>query len=65
MSMTKKDFEVIAKGMRFAWARGDLKDLGLNRLAVDLGQGFQQSNPRFNMTTFLNACGVMEKKSHD
>ena len=55
--MTRKDYELIAEQLRYAWARGDLTQEGLNKLADGLADGFKRDNSRFDYEKFLNACG--------
>lgn len=59
--MTRKDYELIAEQLRYAWARGDLTQEGLNKLADGLAGSFKQGNPRFDYGRFFNACGYYRK----
>ena len=59
--MTRKDYELIAEQLRHAWARGDLTQEGLNKLADGLADGFKRDNSRFDYEKFLNACGYYRK----
>ncbi len=56
--MSKKNYEIIARALRFSWARGDLTQVGLNKLAEALGEDFKARTPRFDLGKFLNSCGV-------
>lgn len=56
--MSKKNYEIIAHALRFSWARGDLTQVGLNKLAEALGEDFKARTPRFDLGKFLNSCGV-------
>ena len=60
--MTRKDYELVAEQLRFAWARGDLTQGGVNNLATGLADGFKRDNPRFDYGKFLNACGYYRKE---
>lgn len=60
--MTRKDYELVTEQLRFAWARGDLTQGGVNKLAEGLADGFKRDNPRFDYGKFLNACGCYRKE---
>lgn len=60
--MTRKDYELVAEQLRFAWARGDLTQRGINNLATGLADGFKRDNPRFDYGKFLNACGYYRQE---
>ena len=59
--MTRKDYKLIAEQLRCAWARGDLTQEGLNKLADCLVDSFKRDNSRFDYGRFLNACGYYRK----
>jgi hypothetical protein len=59
--MTKVEYELIAEEIRFSWARGELTQLGLNRLSEGLAEKFKQRNERFDVGRFLNSCGWYRK----
>lgn len=61
--MTRKDYELVAEHLRFAWARGELTQGEVNYLAVGLADGFKRDNPRFDRERFLNACGYYRKET--
>lgn len=61
--MTRKDYELVAEQLRFAWARGELTQEGLNNLAEGLADGFKRDNQRFDRERFLNACGYYRKEA--
>lgn len=63
--MTRKDYELVAEQLRFAWARGDLAQEGLNKLANGLAYSFKRNNLRFDYEKFLNACGYYRKGDDD
>ena len=60
--MTRKDYELVAEQLRFAWARGELTQEGVNNLATGLADGFKRDNPRFDYGKFLNARGHDRKE---
>ena len=63
--MTKKDYELIAQGLRLA---GDVTETSghygvesaLALAATILADSLERQNPRFNRELFLKACGVSE-----
>ena len=70
MSMTKKDFEAIAKAIKkqtdtvSSWTGGegtiDRQDMAmdiLRRTAGDMCDHFRTSNPNFDRGRFMTACG--------
>ncbi len=64
--MVRKYSEIVAEQLRFAWARGDLTQGGLNNLATGLADSFKRDNPRFDhkrREEFLNACGYYRKEA--
>ena len=63
--MTRKDYELVAEQLRFAWARGDLTQEGLNKLANGLAYNFKRNNLRFDYEKFLNDCGYYRKGDDD
>lgn len=59
--MTKRDFELIAEVMDDL----DGSEIGLSRgthnaIAEALADAFSRTNPRFNRSRFLKACGAMD-----
>ncbi len=63
--MSRKHYEMLAEELRFAWARGELTQAGLNNLAEGLARKFKQDNPRFNLCKFLNSCGYYRKDENN
>lgn len=64
MSMTKKDYEVIAKAIKKQWdvqveitGTGD-KSMAIHETALRIATGLGHDNPKFDYNKFLNACGV-------
>lgn len=53
MSMTKKDYELIASVVRANHA-----DCGEKTIAYWLADAFADANPKFDYARFLQACGV-------
>lgn len=64
MSMSKKDYETVAKVVRShvdilsANAEDRAYVRAVCRVAIDLATEFGKTNPRFNSDTFLRAAGV-------
>lgn len=56
MSMTKKDYELIALVIRTTNENGDLD--GAVTLAVNFEAVLKKENPKFDGDKFLAACGV-------
>lgn len=56
MSMTKKDYELIALVIRTTNESGDLD--GAVTLAVNFEAVLKKENPKFDGDKFLTACGV-------
>ena len=56
MSMTKTDYEMISKELRYADKQGWTDHIEL--MAESLADTFEASNPKFNRDKFLQACGV-------
>ena len=60
MSMTKKDFEAIARAIRIAHVTYDTPTDAAQRefIAREVAQHCEAANPQFNRARFLAACGV-------
>lgn len=57
MSMTKKDYELIAKVINKMDARDSHNRENMRtEIAIALGQEFLYENHRFNLVKFLDAC---------
>lgn len=61
--MTRKDYEVIAEGIRNTRARGEFQgtaadEATLTEVAKSLAQLLKYENIRFDEDKFLTACGV-------
>ena len=59
MSMSKKDYELIAKSFRFmvnTYERDKQKDV-LFQTAVELSIELKKDNPKFDTLKFIKACG--------
>lgn len=63
MSMSKRDFETVARVLRY---HRDLSKADphaqevLNDVVADLGTAFASANERFDISRFVLACGVPE-----
>lgn len=62
--MTKKHFEAIASKIAAtkAIANTDRERINLQNLACRLADSFEQANPRFDRTRFINACGFLSTR---
>lgn len=67
MTMTKKDYELIAQGIEhelYGWREsagpvwGTEAIKAIEALARELGGRFKAANPKFDNIKFLKACGV-------
>jgi len=61
--MTRKDYELIAEGIRLTRAKADFQgkagdEATLSEVARTLAQLLKYENVRFNEELFLKACGV-------
>lgn len=76
MSMTKKDFEAIARAIqndRKHWsaARGyDMAEIegalsALSSVGESIATYCQQANPQFNRARFLAACGIESERERE
>ena len=54
MSMTKKDYELIARAIYKTQSLGDNHLYVVDMIADEL----QRANPKFNRTRFMQACGI-------
>ena len=63
--MSRKYYEMVAEELRFAWARGELTQAGLNSLIEGLAIKFKQDNSRFDIDKFLNSCGYYRKDENN
>ena len=63
--MTKKDYELVAREIRFlnAQAPGKQGNSTLEILAENLGEQFALENPRFDFHRFVAACKGEDYKS--
>ena len=57
--MTKKHYEAIAKELLFYNAGRDKQVI--ERIANSFADYFEQDNPRFDRSRFLEACGIDTK----
>lgn len=62
--MTRKDYQLIADALKSArdestteWLRA-----GVERAASRVAQALRATNPRFDVTRFLVACGIPESE---
>ena len=53
--MTKKDYQLIAGAIADTWCRFEDQKL----LAESIAKALETTNPLFNKTRFLTACGVI------
>lgn len=62
MSMTRKDFEGMAKAIRSSRPENPLSGghTIADRIAEEIATVCAKSNPQFDRTRFLRACGVEE-----
>jgi hypothetical protein len=58
MSMTKKDYELIAEWLKHCDSEGWTDHAEL--MAEELADTLEQKNTNFNRTYFLEACGITE-----
>lgn len=56
MSMTKKDYQLIAKELQWADNHGWTDHIEL--MAESLADAFEADNPNFDRDKFLAACGI-------
>jgi hypothetical protein len=52
--MTRKDYELIARVIRYA----EIDERAGDRIARDFAYALAKDNPRFDRARFLKACGV-------
>ena len=55
--MTRKDYELIAASFHAIVERAPVDDTALRDTALELAHRLRQDNPRFNLNTFMWACG--------
>ena len=62
MSMTKKDYELIAKEIdkfyNYIYKDSNIKREAFSRFAFSLAIELEQTYPRFDKFLFIEACGV-------
>lgn len=58
--MTRRDFELIADGIKRSRGRRDTSDQAgiIDTVAYELAASLAGTNPRFDRARFLAACGV-------
>lgn len=56
--MTRKDYELIARGVCLAMVNGIITDKQMFGVADTLADQLQQENPKFDSGKFLQACGI-------
>ena len=57
--MTKKDFQLVANVLRRnhnGYRNDSVKSNLIEELALDFAHSLRETNPRFNIQRFLNAC---------
>ena len=59
MSLTKKDYELIAGVLKLADAECWTDHIEL--IAEEMADSLEQDNPKFDRNKFLTACGIVEK----
>lgn len=66
MSLSKKDYELIAGALKHAYEAFDGREseiesaLGVEVAAINIARALSNDNPRFDKARFLAACGVRE-----
>lgn len=61
MSMSRRDYELIARTIRAVWTNErylDSPSHALEVVAASLADALGQDNPRFNEDKFLEACKI-------
>ena len=58
--MTKKDYELIASGFRYAQTFGGDKEYTIHALASFLAMKLAKDNPLFDKVKFFKACGLLD-----
>lgn len=56
--MTKKDFELIAKGIARRMDTSERERLVVIQVALSIATEIEMVNPKFNRHKFLTACGI-------
>jgi len=56
--MTRKDYKVIAQTIAKLNTQYGCNPISIELLARELSKELPQTNPRFNSSRFLTACGV-------
>ncbi len=55
ITMTKKDFETVAKSLGLAATKLDLSADQIGKLAAYVSEGLKSTNPRFDSARFIDA----------
>jgi len=58
--MTKKDYELIARGIKGVYmdCEDEIEQYAVSEVARSLSIDLQDDNPRFDRNKFLTACGI-------